>query len=368
MKYEYSHAELSWIKLAYINGIGPGTFYRILAQFPDLEYFFADVKSNLRKIERTIRPAALQLLSQNTSAEQFDDFMFELDKKDILAIPLTHPDYPMYLREIKIPPPVLYVKGTLKNISDRTFGIVGTRHCTRRGYELAKDVAKELAHNNVAIISGMARGIDTAAHSGALAAEGVTVAVLGCGVDVIYPKENEKIYDEMMHKGAVISEYLPGIEPLAANFPARNRIISGISRGIYVVESSNKGGACITVGYATSQGRDVFASAGSAFSPVSEFTNALCESGCPMVCSAQVILDEYGWGKAGKNDNLFGFDNIQLDFLEQQIYNLLLTGDMTAEELSERLVTPQNDLNITVTMMELKGLIKRLPGLLYTVR
>ena len=368
MKYEYSPAELSWIRLACINGIGPGTFYRILAQFPDLEYFFTDTKANLKKLEKVIRPAAVQILRQNTSIEQFNDFMFELDKKNIQAVTLLNSDYPMYLKEIKIPPPVLYVKGTLKNISDRTLGIVGTRHCTRRGYELAGDVAKELAQNNVAVISGMARGIDTAAHNGALAANGVTVAVLGCGVDIIYPKENEKIYYEIMQKGAVISEYLPGIEPFPANFPARNRIISGISKGVYVVESSNKGGACITVGYAVAQGRDVFASAGSAFSPVSEFTNALCESGCPMVCSAQVILSEYGWGKAGKNDNLFGFNNIQLDFLEQQIYNLLLTGDMTAEELSESLEIPQSGLNITVTMMELNGLIKRLPGLLYTVR
>ena len=196
-------------------------------------------------------------------------------------------------------------------------------------------------------------------------AGGVTVAVLGCGVDVVYPPENGKIYQKIMECGAVVSEYVPGVQPLSQHFPARNRIISGMSRGVYVVESSNRGGACITVGYAMNQGRDVFAAAGSAFTPSSEFTNALCESGCPMVFDAQAILDAYGWGSAKKEMSAFG--NIQLDFLEQQIYNLLLSGDMTAEELSEKLEVPQNELNIAVTMLEMNGVIKRMPGLYYSL-
>lgn len=365
MRYEYSASELAWIRLSCIEGVGSVTFYKIFSRFPDLEYFFSDVHNNIEKLNGQIKPGMIRSIKENCSVEAFYDFMDSLDKGGIQAVTLMHPDYPIYLREIKNPPPVLYVKGTLKNLTDRTFGIVGTRHCTRRGYSLSKDVAQELAKNDVAIISGMARGIDTAAHTGALEADGVTIAVLGCGVDIVYPHENEKLYYNIMKKGAVISEYLPGIAPLAQNFPARNRIISGISRGVYVVESSEKGGACITVAYAMNQGRDVFAATGGAFTATSEFTNALCESGCQQVFDAQAILSEYNWQRQDKNDNLSEFSHIQLDFLEQQIYNLLLTGDMTIDELSQMVDIPQNELNIAITMMEMNGIVKRMPGLQY---
>jgi DNA processing protein len=365
MRYEYSDSELAWIRLSSMEGVGAVSFFKILSHFPDLVYFFSDVHNNMDMLRGQLRPGIIQAIKDNAEKQRSDDFIESLDKSGIHAMTLMHADYPIYLREINNPPPVLYVKGTLKNLTDRTIGIVGTRHCTRRGFSLARDVAKELSGNNVAIISGMARGIDTAAHLGALDAGGVTVAILGCGVDIVYPRENEKLYEAILEKGAVISEYLPGIAPLAQNFPARNRIISGISRGIYVVESSVKGGACITVAYAMNQGRDVFAASGGAFTPTSEFTNALCESGCAQVFDAEGILSEYGWTNTDRKNKISGFCNIQLDFLEQQIYNLLLTGDLTIDEIADKLNIPQNELNIAVTMMEMNGIVKRLPGLQY---
>jgi DNA processing protein len=365
MRREYTGPELDFIRLARIDGVGAATFFRIFAEFPDLEYFFSDMHRNIEKMGKRIRPQAAESIRQNLSASAFQDFMDALDKKGISAVALNSPEYPLYLREIRFPPPVLYVKGTLENLSDRTIGIVGTRRCTRRGYGLSHDVARELAENGVTVVSGMARGIDSAAHTGALDGGGVTAAVLGSGVDVVYPPENDRLYQRILEKGAVISEYVPGTGPLAQNFPARNRIISGMSRGIYVVESSKKGGAGITVDYAMNQGRDVFAATGGAFDKAYELTNALCESGCPQVFEAGQILDAYGWRMPAKKGGSLEFSNIQLDFLEQEIYNLLLTGDMGSEELSGSLEVPQQELNIALTMLEIKGVVRRLPGLLY---
>jgi DNA processing protein len=360
----YTEQEKYWIWMAYMPEIGPKAFYYIMKEFGDAGTFFDAVKtgSPLENISADIARAAKAACSEQRLAE----IITGLNTKGIAAVTRLSDAYPEPLERIPFPPPVLFVKGSLNGIFDTEkqldcLSIVGTRRCTRKGYELAYSIAKELAEAGVAIISGMARGIDTAAHSGALDAGGNTVAVLGCGSDVIYPPESDDIYKRTSENGAVISELPPGTQPLAANFPVRNRIIAGLSRGTLIVESEAEGGTAITASMAVSTGRDVFAVPGAPYLKTSELANMLIKEGANPVRSAADILVFYGAAGAEKSSAV-RIEQIQLDFLQRQIYNLLLQGDTSVECMALSIKYPQSEINSALTLMELGGLIKRLPG------
>ncbi|MEZ4357605.1 MAG: DNA-processing protein DprA [Eubacteriales bacterium] len=363
MSYNYSEYEKMFIRVALTKGMTLKLFNNIIEQYVDLKELFADARKKHLKI--TLPMEVESRFYKSNEEVGIDKFILKMDKMGINLVTRLNPEYPMYLREIYDAPNVLFVKGNIGNISDKIFSIVGTRKCTRRGYKLAEEIACDLASAGVTVVSGMARGIDSAANTGAINAGGVTVAVLGCGVDIVYPKENAKLYDAILENGAIISEYVPGTRPLPSNFPKRNRIISGMSVGVLVIESSEKGGSSITAKHALLQGRDVFVGQGGAFLKNAELANILSESGCRTITSAKQILEEYSWGyinEQSENKNIEG-----LDFLQQQIYNLLLIGDANIEELSQKLSVEIDELNTTLTIMELLGLIKRLPGLSYTI-
>jgi DNA processing protein len=207
------------------------------------------------------------------------------------VITFNDPSYPQTLKYTADPPAVLYCLGRLKP-DELCVAVVGSRKATWYGLDMSKKLSSELARHGVTIVSGMARGVDSKAHYGALEAGGRTIAVLGCGVDVVYPKENRNLMDEICKKGAVISEYLPGTEPIPFNFPARNRIISGLSKGVIIVEASEKSGSLITADYALEQGRDVFAVPGNINSMNSSGTNRLIREGARIITCAGDILDE----------------------------------------------------------------------------
>jgi DNA processing protein len=214
----------------------------------------------------------------------------------------------------------------------------------------------------------MARGIDSAAHQGALKAGGKTFAVLGCGADIIYPAENINIYKKTIDCGAIISEYLPGIKPLASNFPSRNRIISGLVKGILVAESSFKGGANITVKCAIDQGREVMAVPCSPYDIRAELPNDIIKNGGLLVQSASDILSEFGWVQNNRSDERVNKINLRLDFFEQQIYNLLLQGELTIDQLLEVVDFQQSDLFISLTMLEMKQVVLKKPGNIYSIK
>ena len=201
-------------------------------------------------------------------------------------------NYPLQLKNIQNPPSVLYVKGTLPD-TDKAVGVVGSRKSTSYGLKVAGTFAQDLALAGLTIISGGARGIDTAAHKGALKANGKTIAVLGCGIDVIYPYENADLFKQISKIGAIITEFPPGAEPLAKNFPARNRIISGFSQGILVVEAARKSGAMITAEFAIDEGREVYCIPGSIFSPTSVGTHSLIKQGAKLVQRPEDILEDF---------------------------------------------------------------------------
>lgn len=223
-------------------------------------------------------------------------------KKIVLCIP-EDPEYPALLGQIFRPPAVLFYRGRLQPAAHR-LAVVGSRRLSAYGRSAAEALALALAKRGVTVVSGAARGIDSAAHRGALQA-GRTVAVLGCGVDVVYPPENRKLLDAIAEQGAVLSEYAPGTRPSPAFFPARNRIISGLSLGTIVVEAAERSGSLITAEMALSEGRDVFAVPGSIYSATSQGCHRLIQQGAKLVTKAQDVLDEYAWAadehKAGRD-------------------------------------------------------------------
>lgn len=219
------------------------------------------------------------------------------EKKGIGVVCAADGEYPARLRKIFDPPEVLYYRGRLPK-DELLVAVVGARKASAYGRNAATMLAAGLAAAGVGVVSGAARGIDSAAHTGALDGGGYTVAVLGCGVDVVYPPENGKLLDRIAEQGAIISEYWPGAEPQARFFPVRNRIISGLARGVVVVEAAAKSGSLITADWALEQGRDVFAVPGSIFSGTSSGANKLLKQGAKPVTSAADILEEYGLAAA----------------------------------------------------------------------
>ena len=219
-------------------------------------------------------------------------FFEKLKRLNIKYICFNEKRYPKSLLDIPSYPLVLYVKGTIKKEDSNSIAIVGSRNMSFYGREVSTTFSRDLALKGITIVSGLAKGIDTKAHEGALEVGGRTLAVLGCGLDIVYPKENEELSRKITRSGALISEYPPGYPPLPRNFPARNRIISGLSKGVLVVEGRQRSGTLITAKHAANHGKTVFAIPGNITSPMSEAPHWLIQNGCTLVTSASDIIEE----------------------------------------------------------------------------
>jgi len=313
----------------------------------------------------------------NISLEQFFSFRetFNIEhyyeqviKNRAEIISINDRRYPLNLKNIHRAPPVIYVKGKLPDTSFLHIAVVGTRKATIYGKQVARKISFDLASQSTVIVSGLARGIDSSAHSGALEAGGKTIAVLGCGIDIVYPRENKRLFDKICEEGAVITEFPLGTPPAKQNFPARNRIISGLSSGVLVVESPRKGGALITADFALEQGRDVFAVPGSILSKTGEGSNNLIKEGAKLVESAEDILEEYRNfedDRYSSSFNKFDRDLGSISPAMKQIIDLLLGGPMLIEELCHYTGKSAAQLNVLVTQLELMGLVVRGEGKVY---
>ncbi|NLO88914.1 MAG: DNA-protecting protein DprA [Clostridia bacterium] len=323
-----------------------------------------------------------ELISNSQTIEQFFNFKNNFNeqlyyeqviKNNAEIISINDKCYPQNLKNIHGAPPVLYVKGNLPDPSLLHIAVVGTRRATIYGRQVARKISYDLATNGAVIVSGLARGIDSCAHSGALEAEGKTVAVLGCGIDVVYPRENRKLFDKISEEGAVITEFPLGTSPSKQNFPARNRIISGLSSGVLVVESPKRGGALITADLALEQGRDVFAVPGPIFSKTSEGCNALLKEGAKLVTRAEDILEEYqdflddSFVRNAEGTALNPSDLEGLSPEMKQIVELLSGGPVSIEELCQHTGNTAGQLNALITHLELEGLVARGEGKVYLV-
>ncbi len=267
-------------------------------------------------------------------------------------------NYPKNLKYIDDYPLILYYKGTLMKEDSLGISIVGARKCTSYGSWACTKIANELSYYNIPIISGLAYGIDKIAHEAALKNNNRTIAVLGNGIDIIYPKNNYKIYNEIVKNGAIVTEYPLGTQPLGYNFPYRNRIISGIGQGVVVIEAKEKSGTLITANYAAEQGKEVFALPGNINSLYSKGTNLLIKDGAKILISIDDILEEIEYKSITKNEKDIQFTSNE----EKLVYKELLREPKNANELSIITGIKIDNINVVLTILELNGYIIELKG------
>ncbi len=291
-----------------------------------------------------------------------DKLDLALRRADISVCSREEEEYPELLSRIVGAPDALFYQGILSIPGERAVAIVGSRRETRYGREQAFRIARDLAAQGVTVVSGLAYGIDTAAHQGALEGGGRTLAVLGSGLLRLYPPENKDLAKRIVETGgALISEFPPLAEPLAFRFPFRNRIVSGLSHGVLLVEAREKSGALITVGHALEQGREVFALPGPVDQPASAVPNRLLRDGARPVTSAADIMEDLGWAQKGEVvQTKMALPDLTGE--QRALYDALCAEPLSVSDLQEKLETPVSALNVTLTQMELMGLIEALPG------
>jgi DNA processing protein len=280
-----------WLAATRLSGVGPLTFRRWLERFGSIETLFSmrDTELNLSGLTM-----AQQHALKNPDWRAVEKDITWCEKNKCRLITLTDDCYPALLREITDPPLVLFVQGDVQQLLKPQLAIVGSRHATKTGENIAEQFALNLARAGLVITSGLALGIDAASHQGALKSGGQTIAVLGSGLKTIYPKSHLKLAEKIVEKGALVSEFSPDELPKASHFPRRNRIISGLSLGVLVVEAAQKSGSLITARYAIEQGRDVFAVPGSIHNPLVRGCHLLLRQGAKLVETAQDVIEELG--------------------------------------------------------------------------
>jgi DNA processing protein len=368
-------SQISWLALTLTPGLGPTRAKRLVEFFGSVEAVF---NASLTELEAAGLPAtAAQSLGTGKSVELAHDEIAKATAAGIECITLDDPAYPSRLRQIYDPPLVLYVRGNVAALSQPGIAMVGTRHPTPYGIGMAERLANDLAVRGFVIFSGLARGVDTAAHRGAVAAKGKTVAVFGTGADVVYPKENSRLADQILGVGGVlISEFPMGTFAAPQNFPIRNRIISGISFGVLVVEAAEYSGTRITARCALEQSRDVFAVPGNVTNKNSWGPNTLIKQGAKLVATWEDVWEELpadvrlaltpetGAESPGAQTASL-FQEPSLSPHEKKIYKVLKADEaMHLDEIIEKLEPELSSSEIFAAMFELElaGKVKQLPG------
>ncbi|GBF32649.1 rossmann fold nucleotide-binding protein Smf [Desulfocucumis palustris] len=289
----------------------------------------------------------------------------KLEKLDIRFIDIGDPVYPEMLKNIFDPPPGIFIQGSFEKSDSLSVAIVGSRKATPYGLAVAERLAAGIAPAGVTVVSGLARGVDTAAHRGALATGGRTIAVLGCGIDVIYPRENKDLKNKIAARGAVISEFPLGAQPVPWHFPVRNRIISGLSRSVVVVEAAARSGALITADIALEQGRDVMAVPGNVSSPLSVGANRLIKQGARLVDGPEDILEELGVNRlfGGSREQKRSLPSLTVE--EEAVLKMLNLEPVALDKLVEGSGLAAQQVLAALVFLELKGLARQLPGKYY---
>lgn len=355
-----------------VSEIGPRRLQKLLDTFGCPRRAWEAPGQELRRVEGFSKNLAEKVLQQKQGLDPEQLWAAVLASGVTL---LLHGDaqYPADLKQIYDPPPILYGLGNLELLHTPMVAVVGSRRHTHYGKTVARRLAAELVDRGVTVTSGMARGIDTHAHEGALEQDGKTIAVLGCGLDICYPPENRALKQRIQEQGLVISEFPPGTKPAPLNFPRRNRIISGLTAGTVVVEAGLKSGALITAEFSLEQGREVFAVPGSIESPYSSGCHKLLKEGAKLVESAADILEElmlpepgaHGQGTAGTEQRpglASPRDSLPLKNDEAELLEILHYEPVSLEELAGMSRLALSSLNYLLLELEMKGLIKQLPG------
>ncbi len=352
----YEHPDLPYyLALARVKGIGAVRVRRLKAHFGTLQQAWTASESDLVAAGLDARTARAMVETRRGVHPEAE--LERLARASVRAITWDHPDYPRLLAQTADAPPVLFVRGTLTAQDDWAVAIVGTRRASLYGKQVAEMLATELARCGVIVVSGMARGIDAVAHDAALNAEGRTLAVLGCGVDVVYPPEHAQLAQRIVERGALISDYPLGTPPDAQNFPPRNRIISGLSLGVVVVEADERSGALITAQFAAEQGREVFAVPGNIFNHSSRGTNRLIREGAKIVTDVQCILEELNLNAAPEQIALS--QAVPEDETERRLLAHLSHDPVEVDVLVRALDLPPEQVAATLALMELRGWVRQ---------
>lgn len=351
---------LYYLGFSKIKGIGPARLERLITYFGDPKKAWEAEPAEWIKALGGYAKVSEELAKTRAklNLKEYNELLLS---RGIEYITIEDTHYPSLLKQIHDPPFILFYKGILKEHT-LNIAIVGSRNCSNYGKEVTKYLSVKLAQKGVNVISGMARGIDAHAHLGALSIGGYTTAVLGSGLDVIYPPENKGMFNKIIQNGLVISEYPPGVGPEAVNFPARNRIISGLSQGVIVVEAAAKSGSLITVDFALEQGRDVFAVPGNITSKNSKGTNNLIKQGAKIITDVDSILEEYAGCWSMNGESSLHNHKIALSKKEELILSLINDNPVEIEFLCVKTCLKPDELNSLLTLLEIKGLINQVCG------
>ena len=346
------------VLLTMVPGIGPASFRRLLERFGDAQaaWLAKPIELAAAGLDRKTTDALLALRRTLDAQREWD----RLAALGVQILALDDVDYPSALREIFDPPPLLYLKGTLEPVDAWAVAVVGTRRATPYGRQVAERFVADLARAGVTVVSGLAKGIDTFAHRAAIEARGRTIAVLGNGLDTVYPRENAPLAEAVTRNGCLLTEFPLGTRPDAPNFPRRNRIISGLSMGTLLVEAGIGSGSLITADFALEQGRDVFAVPGSVFSAASVGCHQLIRDGARPVTAAQDILEELNLNSAVQQQEVQRA--VPGDPVEVALMAHLSTEPRHIDELSRAADIPIATVSSTLTLLELKGLVRHLGG------
>jgi DNA processing protein len=361
---------LGWLALALTPGLGARMAGKLLREMGSPEAIF---NASLTELEARRLPAAVaQALHTRQPLSAAAKELAQAQAAGVRLLTWDEPEYPQRLREIYDPPPLLYVRGNVELLQRHLISIVGSRRPTSYGNQMAEKLAKDLADRGLVIVSGLARGIDSSAHKGALSSTaGATIGVLGCGIDVVYPKENKKIFAEMEQRGAIISEFAMGTFPGPQNFPIRNRIIAGMSLGVVVVEGAQYSGSLITARLAIEFGREVYGVPGNATQPSSFGPNQLIKQGAKLVTSWGDVIEELPTPiradllpvETANSEQRTMLVEQALEPNERILYDLLTTDEARqVDDLVERSGLTSSEVLASLFDLELKGVVRQLPG------
>jgi DNA processing protein len=363
----------AYIALNMVDDVGPIRVRALRDRFGEAQAILGASKTELMQVEGVGEEVARSITSWREKVD-LDAELQRIDKSGVRIVCRDDAEYPKNLREIYDPPLVLYVKGALTERDALAIAVVGSRRTTLYGQDMARKLAFQLARVGVTVVSGLARGIDTAAHNGALQAKGRTVAVIGCGIDIVYPTENKKLADEIVEKGgAVVTEFPFGVQPDRQNFPMRNRIISGWSLGVVVVEANLKSGALITANQAGEQGRQVFAVPGRADSILSKGANKLIKDGAKLTEDVEDILSEFEYllpkmaGESVEAGREGGGTKpaLQLSETEERVMAQVGNEEVAIDEIIRASGLTTACVSATLLALEMKRLVRQLPGKQY---
>ncbi len=359
-----------WLALTYVKDIGPVAIKRLLGVFKSPEKVFKASLSEICDVLNIRESQARNILAYD-GWDKVEKEIQKIKKHDIRLITFDDEDYPAPLKHIDSPPMLLYSKGLLKPDDTYSIAIVGSRMMTEYGRRVAEKIASELAGYGITIISGMARGIDAVSHKGALSVGGRSIAVLGCGLDRPYPYDNSELFKALCKSGCVLSEFPMGTPPNKENFPKRNRLISGLSLGVVVVEATKESGSLITATYALEQNKEVFAVPGNITSKNSFGTNELIKKGAKLVQAVDDILEELHPKLAGLKGYISRLltkgetsiiDNIEINDEEKKVLSAIGNSSVHIDNIARTLTLPTNRLLAILLDLEMKGLVKQTEG------